>query len=813
MHCSHNNIEMLSCILCVVVIITIVSDGYLINSLYSKKCSYVAMKASRSFSDKSKKAMSNKLAYSKDQASLHSVAASVSIGSNSFNINSNFNTLISNDAQNDWTILVIGLKRISLKAPLQEEISIPEQKRILDLFSSHMHSINPSAYVSIIYSLSILYSNKNWLVVYDLQRLIISSISRNIASLSRYDFGLLINSLAKLDIPWNKISNDAADEVESKIIEHIRFMDSKSVGDLIWGLGTIGVSWFNLSYKSKQYIIEAVDNGIDSLSAYSLSSVLWALAKMGVKWDNFSPSLQSTIPIKLVKYHLEMSSQQSSKTLWALGTLGVSCDTIMAVPSVTSGGGNNYNNVIELYLNNVSKIKRSKTGSAIPASQTLTGLAKLGLTWVKSSPAVKEGMWDQLGRVCGSTNDKGIANALWALGTVGAVAEEQPVTIKETMIVALSRVLGECSSWSLCSIIWGLAKMKYAWQDIPMNLRDTIMANIVRIEGEINSIDAGTLFWSLGKMDAPLDALPSFFIDSLLRSFLKATELMKPQDLSRAIWGLSISGLSWDALPIALRWNINVALRRVGEEMSPQDVSNCAYGLAILAFDAVNPDDAAFRGCHEVLLNAVRKSSTSIDVRVKQDMASSPSSSNNNLHEFEQVRIFSQYLHVMSYVSDVKRIPAHMLSVPLSQKNSFPTVAGSNLQDKVLMGLTEAIDSSEMRDRIKVDIEASSFDGVFPVDALIRLNNDVIAVIEVDGPHHYRYDGQLRRKDKLKASMYQHKYPQSTLYRIRWDEANKLGPAVVGAQLADLIISSTKSYKRSIFSDLQKLFEWGMRNE
>jgi hypothetical protein len=35
--------------------------------------------------------------------------------------------------------------------------------------------------------------------------------------------------------------------------------------------------------------------------------------------------------------------------------------------------------------------------------------------------------------------------------------------------------------------------------------------------------------------------------------------------------------------------------------VSSQDIANCAYGLALLAFDSQTPEDAAFRGAHEVL--------------------------------------------------------------------------------------------------------------------------------------------------------------------------------------------------------------------
>ena len=84
-------------------------------------------------------------------------------------------------------------------------------------------------------------------------------------------------------------------------------------------------------------------------------------------------------------------------------------------------------------------------------------------------------------------------------------------------------------------------------------------------------------------------------------------------------------------------------------------------------------------------------------------------------------------------------------------------------------------DSSEL----KVVNEVSSFNGVFPIDAMIFEKGNVVAMVEIDGPQHYRDDGQLKRKDLLKQSMYENLHPGRLFKRIRWDEANKVSVGVI----------------------------------
>jgi len=136
-----------------------------------------------------------------------------------------------------------------------------------------------------------------------------------------------------------------------------------------------------------------------------------------------------------------MSPQQSAKTIWALGSLGV---LYSALPD----------GLLETLLDNVSKIKKSQMSGAIPAGQTLMGLAKTGIPWSKMPASMKGNTWEQLTRVCQSSNDRSIPNALWAMGTLGSPYSEFPKTVREAMMEGSAYISTTCSSWAFSNMIW-----------------------------------------------------------------------------------------------------------------------------------------------------------------------------------------------------------------------------------------------------------------------------------------------------------------------------------------------------------------------
>lgn len=150
-----------------------------------------------------------------------------------------------------------------------------------------------------------------------------------------------------------------------------------------------------------------------------------------------------------------LSAQQSSKVIWALGSIGYTMNTIQLPLQLSSSSS--YLLLEELVMK-VNEIKKSQIGNAITASQALTGIAKLGLQWTSSSSQLsnqlKGSIFELVIRICQSNNDRFVANAIWALGSIGVTCDVIEPTMKNLLIDSASRVISESSSWELCNILW-----------------------------------------------------------------------------------------------------------------------------------------------------------------------------------------------------------------------------------------------------------------------------------------------------------------------------------------------------------------------
>ena len=69
-------------------------------------------------------------------------------------------------------------------------------------------------------------------------------------------------------------------------------------------------------------------------------------------------------------------------------------------------------------------------------------------------------------------------------------------------------------------------------------------------------------------------------------------------------------------------------------------------------------------------------------------------------------------------------------------------------------------------------------------------NDELVALVEIDGEFHYKQLGQLlRRKDRMKEFLYKYHYPSLPLFRIRSDQCTVIGVKRAGSELANWISS------------------------
>lgn len=324
-----------------------------------------------------------------------------------------------------------------------------EKASLCALLNTHLSQMDTPMLASTLHSLGILKQRQMLPMSTSTPEIkqLVAAVCKNVIDFSLEDYVSALLGFSRLQITSNEIFN-----INPKFLANLSVyfdgMNNRQVGDILWSLANIGIQWNNLEKQLKYSILDSFNTRCHQFDGYTLSSILWAFSKMGVKSSELDRQTRKMVIDKLYVIGSDLSPQQSSKVIWSIGNLGFNGNLLEP-------------DMIEIYLNNICQIKRSQIGNAISSGQTLTGMAKLGLTWDNCSPKVKSGVWEQLMRVSMSPNDKALANAIWAVGTLEATASTQPKIVFDTMIESTKRVINDCSSWTLCNIIWGKICLGY----------------------------------------------------------------------------------------------------------------------------------------------------------------------------------------------------------------------------------------------------------------------------------------------------------------------------------------------------------------
>lgn len=295
----------------------------------------------------------------------------------------------------------------ALKKRSGQDSILPSKERqdIIALLDHHALQMSGKDFSATLGYIGALWSQQKAPYIIKDKSVILKSLSRTCNSMTATELCSTIIALGKLQIPWSSLTKES--NLNNRLVSILPGMNEKMLGDLFWSMGSMGAKYYDMAPTVREVLLVSIDNQGLKMSTVSLSSLLWALAKLGMRWNLLSTKFRTSIGPKLLVMNKQFTSQQASKVIWALGTLGAEHD------SFPKG-------FLESFVENVSKIKRSQMGNAVSASQALMGAAKMGASWDRCSPSLRALLWEQMIRVSYSTNDRGISNAVWAMGTIGS---------------------------------------------------------------------------------------------------------------------------------------------------------------------------------------------------------------------------------------------------------------------------------------------------------------------------------------------------------------------------------------------------------
>lgn len=277
---------------------------------------------------------------------------------------------------------------------------------------------------------------------------------------------------------------------------------------------------------------------------------------------------------------------------------------------------------------------------------------------------------------------------------------------------------------------------------------------------------------------------------------------------------------------------VTEALRARQRDLTVRQAANVAFCVATMCFDAEHHADKSLEELNEVTMQSILRHSQYFQDAVQESYASSTQGANNSARtvskyaDLRQVHMFAQYLITVQTAEDARKVPDFLLSA-LANSNGDEgwSYGASKLQRSIVAGLKEAMASSLGVHSYDIQEEYSCFGGMMPVDIAVLRRGGVAALIEVDGPHHERSNGLLRRTDLFKQYIYCKKYPNSIFHRISYKDNTELGTAVLSKGVVDLLQARDREYRdreyssnktrqsllKGVLQSLQEIGSWGIR--
>ena len=629
--------------------------------------------------------------------------------------------------------------------------------------------------------------------------------------------------LAQMGCQWTALSTSVRLALKKEVVNVANHSSETQLVNIIWALSKMGVVWNELSEVTRSTLLEALSRRIATMNEQHVSTALFALAGMGVEWLQL-PQATRDLLLKVVLVVLDpgkvglgaggplLSPSKGalgahSKTKYA-GSKSAVADTGETGETEIYGSKGR-----ERYVAGAKPLWRSLRPSAssvlgladASTEATLPSLLPLDTdlvdreTWRRRSADTlsvpRNVLFQSVEREAVWSHCQGFSITLISLGKLGATWSSLPDEVNAATREGLRRCAPDMEARQLSNTIFALGKIGWRWDGVGERARKALLGAVIHprhitegmpskygvgVDTGISCNDVANIFNGFGVMGVTWTSLPPAVRDILLFGISRVVRRGQPGEVGAVLYGMALMECQWiHVLSARLRFELMSGLVRTAHSpmLSPAVAAKIMYSLSLLVFDLQDPKaHDQLTAVHIALLDAISK----IGIGRFCDV------------EREQILIYIAVLRSLppglcSSVGALEEASTQKCILRLT-KEVGQEPHRSKLQDSVVSALAVALRARN--DDLTVANEYSAFGGAFPVDAMVFDGEDLehpVAFVEVDGPHHYNQAGSLRRKDKMKETLYRRKHPEATFTRVNFNQVESLGSRRLAFEVANLI--------------------------
>jgi hypothetical protein len=627
-----------------------------------------------------------------------------------------------------------------------------------------------------------------------------------------------IYSFSLLGVSWDQLSGNVRNDMVKIASLKMERMIPQGLSNTLYGMALMGARWHDDTNDVYQTSVEAAitknfgtsfprtlanDKERGSYltlggmpdSSQAIANVIYSLGITGAVWHEFRTETREALYDGVVRWAPELTSQELSNTVYGLGMLKTEYSELPL-------------EVVDALAASLSRVMTRMNDQEV--CSTLHGFAKMNASWdgeetekngsgsARLMPELRKSMLvciaslAEIGALC-------LACTVYSLGMLGATWERLPARIRYALMLAAK----SCSlrDQTISNVIYGLSLLKVQWASLDTEFRDILLDSMSQKDAyakDTSSQHIANTIWGLAKMDASWDHLQGQ--DRLMGAFVRACQSFSAQEASNSIYGLAVMDAPWNSLSAGAKVALAQALERTAGSMTHQEVANVMYSLAIMTFDAIYELDIDTE-----LSSAGSQALWDIHAVALSAFAKIPKSEYEK-ENYDQFAMYFEFLDAIPGGRSLmeKHLKQHAQWCNQSSGGSFhipPKISGpsanvpSRLHARTVGAMLASLQKSSIsrgeKLRWEVFNEFSGLRGIFPIDAAVYCNGDLVALVEIDGEFHYKeVSAKLRRKDQLKEYLYRKYYPNLPLFRIRSDQCSVLGIERAGDALANWIISS-----------------------